>query len=97
MIGDPFLNYFALSGNDRNRDLPRHHAISDVRFGISIAQSRQSAFGQLRTFGRGCRRSDLGPEAAKPAGTKRQISTTSAMLPQPVVLPHRDSIHRCIY
>jgi hypothetical protein len=29
--------------------------------------------------------------------TKRQISTTSAMLPQPVVLPHRASIHRCIY
>jgi hypothetical protein len=28
------------------RDLRRHHAISDVRFGISIAQSRQSAFGQ---------------------------------------------------
>ena len=39
MIGDPFLNYFALSGNDRNRDLPRHHAISDVRFGISIAKA----------------------------------------------------------
>ena len=50
MIGDPFLNYFALSGNDRNRDLPRHHAISDVRFGISIAQSRQSAFGQTCLF-----------------------------------------------
>jgi hypothetical protein len=30
-------------------------------------------------------------------GTKRQISTAGAMFPQPVVLPHRVSIHRCIY
>ena len=97
MIGDPFLNYFALSGNDRNRDLPRHHAISDVRFGISIAKAaiplpansgRLGAVVEGPTWGR------KRPSRRVPSVRFRPLAP---MLPQPVVLPHRDSIHRCIY
>jgi|SRR5580704_15577982 hypothetical protein len=45
--------------SELGRGLPRHYAISDVRFGISIAQSRQSASGppKSRLLGAHCGRS----------------------------------------
>jgi hypothetical protein len=67
--GDVSYDRFSLTRtSSTGREPPQYYARENVRFDISIAQSSRSGIGQIRSLTPLGRMSEVGPQAAKPAG-----------------------------